>query len=324
MRALVGCGIAAWLLGAMLSSAAGEPLRLEVRPISQFNIAGAALPDRPLQFLGGLHISSDHDEFGGLSGIEVTGDKVFAISDSGSLVQGRLVHEAGRLVGFADAEIGPLFPDGETRKSVGDIEDVAFDPADPTRGVVVRERQANAMLTFRLGSDGPERFEPMRVGAEDRILRSNSGLESVAYAPPTSPVAGEVIAISERRRRGQTGIPGWVAGVGGFEITERDGFAISSARFLADGDLILLERRFSPAWGIALRLRRIPGERVAAGATLDGDYILDAGMTSPIDNMEGLAVSQDQAGRTILTLVSDDNHSILQRTLILQFALVDD
>jgi hypothetical protein len=34
-------------------------------------------------------------------------------------------------------------------------------------------------------------------------------------------------------------------------------------------------------------------------------------------------VSQDETGRTILTLVSDDNHSILQRTLILQFALVD-
>ena len=47
-------------------------------------------------------------------------------------------------------------------------------------------------------------------------------------------------------------------------------------------------------------------------------------MTSQIDNMEGLAVSQDEAGRTILTLVSDDNFSILQRTLILQFALHED
>ena len=47
-------------------------------------------------------------------------------------------------------------------------------------------------------------------------------------------------------------------------------------------------------------------------------------MTSQIDNMEGLAVHRDEAGRTILTLVSDDNYSILQRTLILQFALVED
>ena len=323
MRAAVVCAVLAWV-GAT-SDALAEPLPLDSRPIDRFDIAGSPLPDVPLQFLGGLQISSADDDFGGLSGIEVTGDRFFAISDAGSLVQGRLVHEGGRLVGIADAEITPLFPDAVTRKSVGDIEDVAFDPADPSRGVVVRERQANAMLSFRLGSDGrPEQFEPTRVGAEDRILRSNSGLESVAYAPPTSPVAGHIIAISERQRRGQTGIPGWVAGVGSFEIVEHDKFAVSSARFLPNGDLLLLERRFSPAWGIAVRLRRIAGETVEVGATLDGDYILDAGMTSPIDNMEGIAVSRDEAGRTVLTLVSDDNFSILQRTLILQFALVED
>ena len=104
----------------------------------------------------------------------------------------------------------------------------------------------------------------------------------------------------------------------------RDDFDISSARFLPDGDLILLERRFSLSAGIAMRLRRIPGDTIKVGARLDGAIILDAGMTSQIDNMEGLAVSQDEEGRTILTLVSDDNYNILQRTLILQFALDGD
>jgi hypothetical protein len=72
-----------------------------------------------------------------------------------------------------------------------------------------------------------------------------------------------------------------------------------------------------------MRLRRIAGASVKAGARLDGPVIFEAGITSQIDNMEGLAVSRDASGRTILTLVSDDNHSVLQRTLILQFALVD-
>ena len=88
--------------------------------------------------------------------------------------------------------------------------------------------------------------------------------------------------------------------------------------------MLLLERRYSPAWGIAMRLRRIQGDTVKVGARLDGETLLDAGMTNQIDNMEGLAVSLDGDGRTILTLVSDDNYSILQRTLILQFALSDD
>jgi hypothetical protein len=35
-------------------------------------------------------------------------------------------------------------------------------------------------------------------------------------------------------------------------------------------------------------------------------------------------VHRDDDGRVILTLVSDDNFSILQRTLILEFALIED
>jgi hypothetical protein len=37
--------------------------------------------------------------------------------------------------------------------------------------------------------------------------------------------------------------------------------------------------------------------------------------------MEGLAVHRDGAGALVLTLISDDNFSVLQRTLLLQFTL---
>jgi hypothetical protein len=204
------------------------------------------------------------------------------------------------------------------------VEDIAFDPADPTRGVIVRERQANAMLTFAMESGQPMGFAPKTVGADNRILRSNKGLESVAYAPPPSPAAGAIVAIAERPPRGHSNIPAWITGLGPFEIVPHDGFDVSSARFLPNGDLLLLERRYTPGWGIAMRLRRIDGDALAVGAALDGEYLLDAGMAYQIDNMEGLAVHQDAAGRTILTIVSDDNHSFLQRTLILQFALAQD
>jgi hypothetical protein len=38
--------------------------------------------------------------------------------------------------------------------------------------------------------------------------------------------------------------------------------------------------------------------------------------------MEGLAVHQTPAGEAVLTLISDDNFSALQRTELLQFTLV--
>ena len=43
-------------------------------------------------------------------------------------------------------------------------------------------------------------------------------------------------------------------------------------------------------------------------------------MSSQIDNMEGIAVHRNGEGETIVTLVSDNNFSFLQRNLILQFA----
>jgi hypothetical protein len=42
-----------------------------------------------------------------------------------------------------------------------------------------------------------------------------------------------------------------------------------------------------------------------------------------IDNMEGIDAHVTAEGETVLTLVSDDNFSLLQRTLLLQFTLVD-
>ena len=324
MRRPAGFGLLIILLGAVEAHSA--PLPLTVNRIDGFVIAGSALADSPLEFLGGLDVSSRDSDFGGLSGIAVGGGGATAVmvSDSGSFVRARLVHENGRLVGIDEAEIVSLFPEGATGKRAGDAEDIAFDPANPERGVIVRERQANALLTFDLENGRPTRFAPMRVGADDRVLRSNKGLESVAYGPASSSLAGRILTIAERAPRGASDIPGWIAGVGAFGIIARDDFDVSSARFLPDGDLLLLERRYTPGWGIAMRLRRIAGEAVEVGARLYGEVILDAGMTYQIDNMEGLSVHQDDAGRTVLTIVSDDNFSILQRTLILQFALSSD
>jgi len=291
-----------------------------VHPIESFSLTGSAT-EPPLEFLGGLHLTSEHPDFGGFSGaVFAPGGDLILVNDAGSYLRARLIHTGGRLAGIESPELAPLMP-GEPTKARGDTEDIALDPADPSRGVVVRERQANAMLSFTLRDGVPADFQPVTVGAENRLLRSNSGLESVDYAPPSSPAAGRIIAIAERPPRDSELIPGWIAGVGGFGIVRRDAFDVSSARFLPDGDLLILERRFSPARGIGMRLRRIQGAALAVDARLDGDVLIDAGLTSQIDNMEGLAVSQDASGRVILTVVSDDNYNAFQRTLILQFAL---
>ena len=51
--------------------------------------------------------------------------------------------------------------------------------------------------------------------------------------------------------------------------------------------------------------------------------LLEADLAYQIDNMEALDVWQDAAGASRVTLMSDDNHSILQRNILLEFKLLD-
>ena len=60
------------------------------------------------------------------------------------------------------------------------------------------------------------------------------------------------------------------------------------------------------------------------GATIDGEVLGTFDMGYQIDNMEGLAVTRNAAGETLLTIVSDDNFNPLQRTVLLRFALLAD
>ena len=73
-----------------------------------------------------------------------------------------------------------------------------------------------------------------------------------------------------------------------------------------------------------MRIRRVPLAAIAPGELVDGRELIFADMGFQIDNMEGLGVHRTAAGGIILTLVSDDNFSALQRTILLQFKLVEE
>jgi hypothetical protein len=92
---------------------------------------------------------------------------------------------------------------------------------------------------------------------------------------------------------------------------------------LPAGDLLILERKFSWLSGIGIRIRRVALTSVAPGAVIDGPSIFEAGLANEVDNMEGIDAHLTAEGETVLTMVSDDNFSLIQRTLLLQFTLVD-
>ena len=72
-----------------------------------------------------------------------------------------------------------------------------------------------------------------------------------------------------------------------------------------------------------MRIRRVSLAAIKPGALIDGAVLIEADMNYQIDNMEGLSVNRAPDGSLVLTLISDDNFSMIQRTLLLQFTLAE-
>jgi hypothetical protein len=157
-------------------------------------------------------------------------------------------------------------------------------------------------------------------------LPYNKGLESLVMVPNGLPLAGTLIAISERGLDAGGNLLAFLIGgptPGQFSIRRSTDFDISDAALLPSGDLLILERKFSLLSGMVVRIRRMSLKSVAPGATVDGPSIFDADLSYEIDNLEGLEAHIGPDGATVLTMVSDDNFSMIQRTLLLQFTLLD-
>jgi hypothetical protein len=156
-------------------------------------------------------------------------------------------------------------------------------------------------------------------------LPSNKGIEALVAVPKGGPLAGSLIAVSEAGLDEAGDIKAFLIGgpsPGAFSVRRLNDFDISDATLLSAKELLILERRFSYLSGVAMRIRRIPLAAIRPGAVVDGPVLLEADLGFQIDNMEGLSVHRTPAGDTVLTLVSDDNFSPIQRTVLLQFALV--
>jgi hypothetical protein len=87
--------------------------------------------------------------------------------------------------------------------------------------------------------------------------------------------------------------------------------------------MLVLNRRFAPLDGFAAVVTMIDPRAIAPGAVLVGEEIARLAPPLSLDNMEGIAVNRE-GDETIVWLVSDDNFSPLERTLLMKFALVPD
>lgn len=270
-----------------------------------------------LIYRGGVVIDPGEEEIGGISGLEWHDGKLYAVSDDGhwltiepdefdgriidvlGLRRGDLKDERGRRLrgkDDADAEAITRTPDGawliafERNHRIWRYEDLsgpATLPADP----------AFDASYFELGENSG--IETMAVGGGSRIICPEALLEGDAAFCEAK--------IGERVVFGGIEPPA--------ELIEHGG-APTDAACGSDGTCYVLFRSYRPGEGNRAAIVELAG---------DGSSRTLAVMLPPLtlDNFEGLAV-REQFGKTYLYLVSDNNFSDSQRTLLMKFELKTD
>jgi hypothetical protein len=307
------------------------PVSIEVkaRPLPSFDTRDRSnVRFGSLEYRSGLILTSAFRGFGGLSGLrlDARGERFIAISDKGSWFTGRIVYRGREMTGLDDVEASPMLgPDGRpiTARGWFDSESIALDGSF----VYVGLERVNQLLRFNFAKGFTRsRGEVVPLPPAARKLPYNKGLEALVMVPKGQPLAGTLIAISERGLDAEGNILGFLIGgrtPGQFSLRRSENFDVSDATLLPSGDLLVLERKFSLLGGVGIRIRRIALKAVAPDAVVDGPAIFTADLSNEIDNMEGIDSHVTPEGDTVLTMVSDDNFSMIQRNLLLQFTLVE-
>ena len=319
MLALLAAGIVGAL--ALVSDAAlGASVSLSTRQVALDRSDRAVQRVGALHFLGGLALRSDAPAFGGLSGLSVAADgRLSAVGDRGHWFTARIVRDdTGRLADLVDGTLSPLL-DAQGRPVADDWRDAEALERLPGGDWLVSFEQRHRVWRYADETGGlAGRPAPLPTPRALARAPANGGLETLLPLPD-----GRVLILTQSLKRADGALAGWLLSdeIEAFGYRPAPGFKPTDAALLPNGDVLVLSRYFSFLGGFKARLERIPAGAVRAGAVLQGALL--AGFAPPltVDNFEGLAVTRDADGGTLVYILSDDNFNFLQRTLLLLFRL---
>lgn len=260
----------------------------------------------PVRFAGGLALSSDDPRFGGLSDLRLDeSGGLVAVTDAGDLLTARLVLDAvGRLTGVDQVRLRRLTDlDGRpiSDKAQGDAEGLAI---LPNGDVLVAFERDHRIWSY--GRDAADRPSPRSHPAH--AFAANEGMEGL-----TGDADGGWFVAGESGGFWHCDTDGCVQRIAppepalsGYRPT---GLALDSQT----GGLLLLERFFQAPIDTRMRVSRIDRDgRVT-------EELIALSLPATVDNFEGVATTLNPDGSMRVYVVSDDNFSARQRTLLLAF-----
>lgn len=283
-----------------------------------------------LAFMGAVQLRSTDPLFGGISALRFGaatpgGAQMLGLTDTGNWLAFETVETAGRLTGVRRVSLAPIRQSDGTiaaTKAQGDAEALEWDPATGTATIVYEQDHRLAHFTG-IDAARPESLAAIPLRTERLTAMAgwplNGGGEAMADLAD-----GSRIVISERRKTpGGDHVALLTQGAKTREIAIPGVPAHSptDAAALDAGRILVLHRRFDlMGQGAALTLIDLAPALTGTAAPLPARLLAKWQPPVTLDNMEGLAIRRE-GDRIFLYIVSDDNLSGLQRTLLMKFEL---
>ena len=263
-----------------------------------------------------FRLSSPDPRFGGLSGAVWLDGRLHVTSDRGTLFRADPVFDdQGLLSDLRNWQAAEL-RDPEIRHARLDVEALAGGGAQ--RLTIALEDQRTLRILDLAGSAAEMELSGHVTGFRD--LGGNEGIEGLCTSPN-----GDLLAFSEGETHGDGRAVSRTSGEASALLSYRtaNGFAVTGADRLGS-TIFVLERRFGILAGWQARVSRFPATSLDADA---GPIVPErlVHLHSPVrmDNFEAIAMRKTGDDRPVATLLSDDNFSPLQETLLLDLALAD-
>ncbi|MFT4913064.1 MAG: hypothetical protein ACI9YM_001652 [Brevundimonas sp.] len=286
------------------------PVAARIRPVGLGLLPGAQLSSG-VRFAGGIDvISPETTPLHGLSDLKILDGDLISVSDSGDLARARLrLDRHGRLTGLDQPRVRRLtLTDGSpiTEKVDGDAE-----------GLVITA-SGDLLISFerdhRIWNYGPVArpgSRPVAVAAPDFAFPGNDGMEGLSAGPDGWRAVGESGGVWDCSPAGchtMVAPPEPLLADSDYRITGLD-------RDPAGAGWFVVQRRFQAPADVRARVRHMAGDSSL------GPVLIELKHPGTVDNFEGIAAVATPAG-TRLYLLSDDNFSETQRTLLLAFDVV--
>lgn len=296
-----------------------DPVEIDVTRIPLIDAAPDKTEAGQLKFRGGLHLVSREPRFGGFSalGLSADGRRMVTISDAAQSLSAELSYdEKGNLAGISNADLSPLADlDGTPIRGKHFADAEAMSPGVEGEIIVAFERD-HRLWRYDPGTTVPRVLKPP---AELTGMPGNDGIEALTLL-----FDGRLLAISE----GDPDEPvhvAWISSRDGWDVltyVSEKGFRPTGAATLPDGDVVVLERFFTPRQGVRIKIKRIAASDIGPGAQVEGSLIASLAPPMNIDNFEGIEAVRSRDGTTMIYVISDDNFNRNeQRTLLLMFEL---